>query len=63
MWQPSFFRVVKVTDKEVFLINPLKNTLVALPDLSQIMQFEIDAPVHNFLPHNHYEIDFLATSA
>jgi hypothetical protein len=60
MWQPNFFRVIKVTDKEVFLNDPLKNTLVALPDLSQLMQFEIDAPVYNFLPHNHYEIDYLA---
>jgi hypothetical protein len=58
MWEPNFLRVVDITDNGVLLNDEQSNSYKCLTDLSQIMQFEIDVAVHNFLPHNHYEIDF-----
>jgi hypothetical protein len=63
MWEPNFLRVVKITDNGVLLNDEAGTTFKCLSDLSQIMQFEIDVAVHNFLPHNHYEIDFLEKSS
>ena len=59
MWQPSFFRVVEVTENGVMLNEESTDSFKCLQDLSQIMQFEIDVAVHNFLPHNHYDLDFV----
>lgn len=58
MWEPNFMSVVKITDKGVLLHDEKYNGYRCLSDLSEIMQFEIDVAVHDFLPHNHYEIDF-----
>lgn len=58
MWQPNFLRVVEVSEKGVLLNDEIANTFKCLPDLSQIMQFEIDVAVHNFLPHNHYDVAY-----
>lgn len=58
MWQPNFFRVAQITEKGVLLNDETTNSFKCLPDLSQIMQFEIDVAVHNFIPHNHYDVSF-----
>lgn len=58
MWQTNFFRVVQITEQGVLLIDELTNSFKSLPDLSQIVQFEIDVAVHGFLAHNHYDVDF-----
>lgn len=58
MWQPNFLRVVQITEHGVLLNDEITNSFKSLTDLSQIVQFEIDVAVHNFLPHNHYDVDF-----
>ena len=58
MWQPNFLRVIEVSEKGVLLNDETVNTIKCLPDLSQIMQFEIDVAVHNFVPHNHYDVEY-----
>lgn len=62
MWEPNFLRVVEVTDKGVLLLDETNNTFKCVGDLSQIMQFEIDVAVHNFIPHNHYGIQLCEKS-
>lgn len=62
MWEPNFLRVVEVTEKGVLVNDETNKIFKCVGDLSQIMQFEIDVAVHNFLPHNHYEIDFCEKS-
>lgn len=57
MWEPNFLRVVHVTDKGVLLNDEAHNAFKCIGDLSQIVQFELDVAVHNFMPHNHYEVD------
>jgi hypothetical protein len=56
MWVVNSMRVIKVTEKGVMLNDEQKNLLISLPDLSSIMQFEIDAPFMGFQPHFHYNV-------
>ena len=56
MWVVNAMRVIKVTDKGVMLNDEQNNHLVNVPDLSSIMQFEIDAPFQGFQPHFHYDV-------
>jgi hypothetical protein len=56
MWVTNSMRVVHVTEKGVILNDESKNRMATLPDLSSIMQFEIDAPFQGFQPHYHYDV-------
>jgi hypothetical protein len=58
MWKPHFMRVVKLTEKGVMMNDELKNQMISVPDLYQIVQFEIDQSVHAFEPHFHYGLVF-----
>lgn len=58
MWKPNFVRVLKAVDKGVLLHDEIKNQLISIPDLQQIVQFEIDQAVHAFRPHFHYGLVF-----
>jgi hypothetical protein len=56
MWQPNFMRVLKVDDDGVLLNDEVRNRLISITDLSNIIQFEFDAPLRKFQPHFHYEL-------
>lgn len=56
MWAQNFARVIKVTDKGVILRDESVRKLVSIPDISHIMQFELDKPFHSFKPHFHYDV-------
>src|SRR3954468_3605429 len=56
MWQPNFLRVVKITEKGIILNDEVRNKTIVIPDLTQIIQFEIDGRIHNFQPHFHYDV-------
>jgi hypothetical protein len=56
MWVVNSMKVIKITDRGVMLNDEQNNRLVNLPDLSSIMQFEIDAPFQGFQPHFHYNV-------
>jgi hypothetical protein len=56
MWVMNSMRVIKITDKGVMLNDEQNNKLINLPDLSSVMQFEIDAPFQGFHPHFHYNV-------
>ena len=58
MWQPNFLRVMEINEKGLLLNDEVGNSFKCLPDLSKVMQFEIDVWVHNFLPHNHYDVEY-----
>jgi len=64
MWQPHFMRVIRVTENGVVLEDERNQRMVILADLSQIMQFEIDGRIHQYVPNNHYEVtlkEFVST--
>ena len=56
MWQSHFMRVSEVTDKGVFLKDLIEDKLILISDLSMIMQFELDGPIHSFAPNFHYTV-------
>src|SRR5438045_3003747 len=56
MWLINFMRIVLVSEKGVVLSDDTTNDLFTIPDLSNIMQFEIDNRFQNFQPHFHYEV-------
>lgn len=56
MWAQNFLRVVHVTNQGVLLNDETSNKMITIPELSQLMQFEIDKPFQNFLPHYHYDV-------
>jgi hypothetical protein len=57
MWQPNHMRVLKLTEKGVILNDEINNKMVTVPDLSQVMQFELDSSLYQYEPHNHYEVN------
>lgn len=56
MWAQNFLRVVLVTARGVLLNDETENKLKTIPDLSQIIQFELDKPFQSYRPYFHYEI-------
>jgi hypothetical protein len=56
MWNPSFMEVVLVTEKGILFNDEASNKLIALSDLTMIMQFEIDNRFREFQPHFHYDV-------
>lgn len=54
LWKPNFMRVLKVVERGALLHDEIRNQLISVPDLYQIVQFEIDQTVHAFKPHFHY---------
>lgn len=56
MWFPYFMKIVRVGETDVILNNEVDKKLVRVPDLSYVMQFEIDERFQNFKPHFHYNI-------
>lgn len=56
MWAQNFGRVVELTDKGVMLSDEPSKRLVSIPDVSHIMQFELDKAFQSFEPHYHYDV-------
>jgi hypothetical protein len=56
MWANHFMRVTKVTEKGVALIDEFSGRLLIIPNLSNIMQFELDNRFQNFQPYFHYGV-------
>jgi hypothetical protein len=63
MWQPSFYRVLKVTEKGVVLNDELRNKTIVIPDLANIVQFELDGRLHTFEPNFHYDLNLAEVSS
>ena len=57
LWHPNFLRIVKMTnDSGAVFYDSSRNTLLSLADLSAIIQFELDCPLHSFQPNFHYQV-------
>lgn len=57
LWHPNFMRVLKVEENRSVLFHDVtRKRLIQLPDLSTIVQFEIDGRLHPFEPCMHYGI-------
>lgn len=56
MWANHFLRVLKISDRGVVLNDESSNKLITIPDLSHIMQFELDKSFQSYQPYVHYEV-------
>lgn len=63
MWGVNFMSVFHITDTALLLNDEVNHRLVAINDLSNIMQFEIDKPFNGFQPYFHYEVQPLLNFA
>lgn len=57
MWEQNYMRILRFTDFGLLLNDSSKNRVVVIRDLSQIMQFEIDASFHHYQPYFHYNVN------
>jgi hypothetical protein len=56
MWMDNFLHVIHLTDKGALLNNETSRKFLKVPDLSQIMQFELDKPFQLYQPYYHYDV-------
>jgi len=56
MWADHFLRVIHLTDRGVLLNDETSGKFLKVPDLSQIMQFELDKPFQLYQPYYHYDV-------
>lgn len=56
MWVSNFSRVISLTEKGVLLNDEISNKFLSVPELSQIMQFELDKRFQAFKPYFHYDV-------
>ncbi len=63
MWGMNFMSVFHVTENGVLLTDDVNHRMIAINDLSGIMQFEIDKPFNGYQPYFHYEVQPLLNFA
>jgi hypothetical protein len=56
MWEPNYMRILRVTEYGLLLNDEIRNRLIVIRDLSQIIQFELDTSFHAFQPYLHYTL-------
>jgi hypothetical protein len=57
MWQVNHLRIVNIREKGVTLKDEELNELVVVPELNNVMQFELDRAFQQYQPHFHYPVD------
>ena len=57
MWQKNFCRVFVVTETGIVLIDTVENKVEIIPNINQIIQFELDSRIQQYSPYNHYTIE------
>lgn len=57
MWSQKFLRVIRLTEQGGVLLNDENlSQFTAIPNLSHIMQFELDKPFQLYQPFFHYDV-------
>ena len=57
LWNPNFMRIIKIEeDKRVLFHDESRKRIISLPDLSTIVQFELDSKYYPFEPNCHYQV-------
>jgi hypothetical protein len=57
LWKPHFMQIVKITERGVILSDESSKEFVFIPDISDVVQFEIDDRFQELQPHYHYEVN------
>ena len=57
VWHPNFLRILKIEDgKTVLFHDEARRMLISLPDLSTIVQFELNDKLYSYEPNCHYQV-------
>lgn len=56
MWHANYMRVIQLTEKGVTLHDERDNKFFTVRDLNNVMQFELDQPLHQYQPYFHYHV-------
>ena len=57
MWYPHFTKVIAVTDNGgVTLSDSSSGKILNIPNIMEVIQFEIDDRFQNYQPNNHYNV-------
>ena len=56
MWQTSHNRIVTITEPSVILENELDTRSFVVPNIGNVMQFELDRNFRQYQPHFHYSV-------
>lgn len=56
MWAQHFLHVGQLTDQGVVLYDEHAGKLVSIPQLSAIIQFELDKSFQSYQPYFHYRV-------
>jgi hypothetical protein len=56
LWMPSFSRISSVTEGGVILTTDHANRVILVPNLNNVMQFELDHNFQEFTAHHHYNV-------
>jgi hypothetical protein len=57
MWQTSHLKIVTIREKGIIMKDDELNVLVQVPELNNVMQFELDKRFQQYQPHFHYGVD------
>jgi len=57
MWQTNYLRILQITEKGLVLIDETSNKLFFIPDLSNVMQFELDQTFRQYQAQSHYTVE------
>ena len=57
MWQTNFLTILQVTEKGAVFVDETTKKIVMIPDVSSVMQFELDHSFRQYEAHNHYNVE------
>ena len=56
LWAKSFMTIANLSPRGVLLKDDSTNIFVAISNLTDVVQFEIDEPFQAYKPYNHYDV-------
>lgn len=56
LWARNFMSIAAISEKGVVLKDDANN-FIAIGNLSDVIQFEIDEPFQSYRPYNHYDVN------
>jgi hypothetical protein len=57
LWQSQHYKILRMTENGIALIDEPSNKLVFISELSNVMQFELDSRFQNYQPNVHYSVN------
>jgi hypothetical protein len=56
MWMTNFVSIVFISERGALVHDEVNQKILAINDLTNVMQFELDGPFQGYQPFFHYEV-------